>query len=63
MKPHQAKVFGHEVTFTRARDGRWIADIPALPGVTAFGFTQKEALQAVEMLALKATVDRMANGK
>jgi predicted RNase H-like HicB family nuclease len=60
--PPQAKAFGHKVVFSRARDGRWIADVPALPLVTAFGFTRKEALAAVQMLALKAIVDRMGSG-
>jgi predicted RNase H-like HicB family nuclease len=54
--PPQAKTFGHKVVFSRARDGRWIADVPALPGVTALGFTRKQARDAVEVLALKAIV-------
>jgi predicted RNase H-like HicB family nuclease len=60
--PPQVKVLGNKVEFSRARDGRWIADVPALPGVTAFGFTRKQARDAVELLALKAIVDRMAKG-
>ena len=55
--------FGHKVVFSRARDGRWIADVPELPGVTAFGFTRKEARDAAEVLALKVIVDRMAKEK
>jgi len=57
--PSPARAFGHKVVFSRARDGRWIADVPALPGVTAFGFTRKQARDAVELLALKAIVDGM----
>ena len=57
--PPQAKAFGHVVEFSRARDGRWIADVPALAVVTAFGLTRKEALATVEVLALKAIVGRL----
>jgi predicted RNase H-like HicB family nuclease len=31
-------------------DGRWIAEIPDLPGVMAYGSTRKQALLAVEAL-------------
>jgi predicted RNase H-like HicB family nuclease len=57
--PPQARTFGHKVVFSRARDGRWIAEVPALQGVSALGFTRKQARDAVEVLALKAIVDRM----
>jgi predicted RNase H-like HicB family nuclease len=31
------------IRFLRETDGRWIADIPELPGVTAYGATKEEA--------------------
>jgi predicted RNase H-like HicB family nuclease len=61
--PPQATTFGLSVEFSRERDGRWIADVPALPGVTAYGRTRKRALAAAELLALRAIVDRLANGE
>ena len=59
----QATTFGLNVEFSRERDGRWIADVPALPGVTVYGRTRKRALAAAELLALRVIVDRMANGE
>jgi predicted RNase H-like HicB family nuclease len=32
-------------------DGRWIADIPALPGVMAYGATKQEAQSKVQAIA------------
>ena len=44
-------------------DGRWIADIPALPGVMVYGRTRKQALTAVEALALRVIADRLEHGE
>ena len=41
------------VEFDREVDGRWIADIPELPGVMAYGSNQEEAKANVEALALR----------
>ena len=41
------------VEFDREVDGRWIADIPELPGVMAYGSNQEEAKANVESLALR----------
>jgi predicted RNase H-like HicB family nuclease len=40
-------------------DGRWIAEVPALPGVMAYGAARHEALPAVEALALRVLADRI----
>ncbi|MFH1050455.1 MAG: type II toxin-antitoxin system HicB family antitoxin [bacterium] len=34
-------------------DGRWIAEIPSMPGVMVYGKTQKEAASKVIELAIK----------
>ena len=39
------------IEFDREDDGRWIADVPALPGVMVYGATQEEAKAKVEALA------------
>jgi predicted RNase H-like HicB family nuclease len=39
-------------------DGRWIADVPALPGVLAYGATREDAIARVEALALRVLADR-----
>jgi len=44
-------------------DGRWIADISALPGVMAYGKTQEEAQGKVQALALRVLADRIEHGE
>lgn len=58
-----AAVFNLKVEFDREEDGRWIADIPALPGVMAYGRTRRKALAAVEALALRVIADRLEHGE
>jgi predicted RNase H-like HicB family nuclease len=41
------------IEFEKEADGRWIAEIPAMPGVIAYGKTRAEAAQAVKVLALR----------
>jgi predicted RNase H-like HicB family nuclease len=41
------------VEVDREDDGRWIADIPELPGVMAYGDSKEEAKAKVEELALR----------
>lgn len=52
-----------EVKFYREQDGRWLADIPALPGVTAYGRTKKQAWAAAQALALRLIADRLEHGE
>ncbi len=62
-KASAAKGFTLEVKFYRKEGGRWLADIPALPGVTVYGRTKKQAMAAVEALALRLIADRLENGE
>lgn len=39
------------IEFEQEEDGRWIAEIPALPGVMVYGSTKEEAEAKVEALA------------
>ena len=47
------------VEFDREEDGRWIAEIPELPGVLAYGRTKEEALIKVQALAYRVIADRI----
>ena len=38
-------------------DGRWIAEVPEIPGVMTYGLTREEALNAVEVLAKRLLAD------
>lgn len=40
-------------------DGRWIAEIPQLPGVLCYGVTSEEAMAKAEVLALRAMAERL----
>ena len=40
-------------------DGRWIAEIPQLPGVLCYGQTADEAVAKAEVLALRTMAERL----
>jgi predicted RNase H-like HicB family nuclease len=40
-------------------DGRFIAEVPELPGVLAYGETLPQAVSAAEVLALRVIADRL----
>ena len=40
-------------------DGRWIAEVPQLPGVLCYGKTADEAMAKTEALALRAMAERL----
>jgi predicted RNase H-like HicB family nuclease len=52
-----------KIEFDREDDGRWIAEIPDLPGVMAYGASKDEAEAAVEALALRVIADRIESEK
>jgi len=52
-----------KIELEQEADGRWIGDIPALPGVMAYGPTKAAALAAVQALALRAMADRLEHNE
>ena len=50
------------VEFDRADDGRWIAEIPKLPGVMAYGATKQLAQRRVYAIALRTLADKAEKG-
>lgn len=44
-------------------DGRWLTEIPALPGVLAYGRTREEAIARAQVLALRVLADRLEHGE
>jgi predicted RNase H-like HicB family nuclease len=44
-------------------DGRWLAEVMALPGVLCYGQTRAEAVERVEALALRVLADRLDQGE
>lgn len=55
------------MTFTieleREDDGRWVAEVPALPGVLAYGASRDEALARVQALALRVVAEQLEHGE
>ena len=43
--------------------GRWIADVPELPGVLVYGKTAFEAVAKAKLLAIDVIGDRLASGE
>jgi len=47
----------------READGRWIAEIPELAGVLAYGETREQAIARAEALALRVLADRLEHAE
>jgi predicted RNase H-like HicB family nuclease len=47
-----------KIEIEREKDGRWIAEVPDLPGVMVYGKTRAQALAKVEALALRVIADK-----
>jgi predicted RNase H-like HicB family nuclease len=47
----------------REEDGRWWADIEAMPGVMAYGATRESAISVVRALALRVATDCIEHGE
>ncbi len=44
-------------------DGRWLAEVPELPGVLAYGTTADEAMAKAEILALRVLAERIEHNE
>jgi len=47
----------------KEEDGRWLAEVPELPGVLAYGATAQEAMAKAEALALRVLAERLDNNE
>jgi predicted RNase H-like HicB family nuclease len=52
-----------KIEIEREDDGRWIGEIPALPGVIAYGESEADARAKVSALALRVIADRIEHGE
>jgi predicted RNase H-like HicB family nuclease len=52
-----------KIEIEREDDGRWIAEVPDLPGVMVYGESREEAISKVKALALRVLADRLDNGE
>jgi len=53
----------YSVQVEQETDGRWIAEVPELPGVFAYGATSDQAIVKAETLALRVMADRLEQGE
>jgi predicted RNase H-like HicB family nuclease len=44
-------------------DGRWVAEVPELPGVLSYGDTAADAMSKAEILALRVIAERLENSE
>ena len=51
------------IELERETDGRWIAEVPQLPGVLAYGDTQERASQLARALAFRVLADQLEAGE
>jgi predicted RNase H-like HicB family nuclease len=47
----------------REDDGRWLAEVPELPGVLAYGTSRDEALAKAQVLALRVLAERIEHNE
>jgi predicted RNase H-like HicB family nuclease len=52
-----------KIEVEREADGRWIGEVPELPGVLAYGATEAEARSKTAALAFRVIADRLEHGE
>jgi predicted RNase H-like HicB family nuclease len=52
-----------DIEIEQEEDGRWLAEIPKLPGVMLYGKTPEEAKTRVKALALRVIAEKIEERK
>jgi predicted RNase H-like HicB family nuclease len=52
-----------DIESEREANGRWLAEVPQLPGVLAYGATRDEAVARVQVLALRVLAERLEHSE
>jgi predicted RNase H-like HicB family nuclease len=47
--------------YKQEADGRWLAEVPQLPGAIAYGTSPGDAMSKAQALALRVLADRLEN--
>lgn len=63
MPPRSRREIVVRIETEQEADGRWLAELPDLPGVMAYGVTRTEAIAKVETLALRVLAERLEHGE
>ena len=53
----------YTIEVAREEDGRWITEVPELPGVLSYGESREEAIIRAQALALRVMADRIEHGE
>lgn len=51
------------IEYEREADGRWLAEVPELPGLLTYGISANEAMAKAETLALRVLAERIETGE
>ena len=52
-----------EIECEREEDGRWLAEVPQLPGVLAYGDSANDAITKAQILALRVLAERLEHNE
>jgi predicted RNase H-like HicB family nuclease len=52
-----------KIEIAREEDGRWIGEVPVLPGVLVYGTSEVDARTKASALALRVIADRIEHGE
>jgi predicted RNase H-like HicB family nuclease len=58
-----AEIHPLQVETEKEEDGRWLAAVPALPGVMAYGATPEAAVRKAKAIALQVLADMVESGE
>lgn len=47
------------IEYEQEADGRWLAEVPEIPGVLTYGATANKAMAKAEILALRVLAERI----
>jgi len=63
IEHRREQVVNFDIECEREDDGRWLAEVPQLPGVLAYGTTRDEAMAKAQVLALRVLAERLEHGE
>lgn len=53
----------YQIELEQEEDGRWIAEVPDLPGVLVYGDSEEEAVSRAQALGFRVLADRVEHDK
>lgn len=53
----------YKIETEQETDGRWMAEVPELPGVLVYAVTRDEAVRKAQALSLRVLAERLEHGE